>query len=695
MVRDGDHPPLRGDVAEQVAGWWSEAEVAVQAGQIPRARRFLRWVLACYPDDEEAWMWLARLAATPKEQMAYLRRAYAFHPHSKRVQNALRQARTWQLESAVGELRPGVAGLCCLPDDRYPGDGSASAEDETSRQAGSSRRPLGLASSGRSKGDSGGGGTAAGATQTSASAGTASAARSKGGRQGPRSRKAETPARHRSIRQAGQRTGVDPAAWLAFLLPLLVYLLTACSTVYNLDSAEFSAAVHVLGIVRATGYPLYLVLGKIFTTLLPAGDVGFRLNAMSAICAAGTVALLYQLLRRLTQQRAVALAASLLFGFSYYFWTQAVVAEVYTLHTLLMVSLLLVLLRWEESRSDALLAAFGLLFGLSFGNHMSTLLLLPAFGVFLLAVAGKELFHPKRLAALLFPFVAGLGIYLYIPLRYLADPPFNYAGAYDATGQFIPLDLTRPANLWWLVSGQGFWQLMFDYTPVEFMEEMGQAAHRLWGSFLGLGLVPGILGAWVQARRRSRHFILFGLIFAANLAFFVNYRVVDKTTMFVPVYLIWAIWIGQGYAALVEWVQGWRQVDRQSSPVWVWGLVVLMVLPLFVNWPLVNVQNDTRARDMAQAALSEAGPQAIIFGWWTSAPPIHYLQMVEDQRPDVLVINRFLIGAEEMYALIDRSLGYRPVYVMELDEGLIGAYRSVPVGPMFELTPRTLAGVEP
>jgi hypothetical protein len=122
---------------------------------------------------------------------------------------------------------------------------------------------------------------------------------------------------------------------------------------------------------------------------------------------------------------------------------------------------------------------------------------------------------------------------------------------------------------------------------------------------------------------------------------------------------------------------------------------VLMVVPLFVNWPLVNVHNDTRARDLAQAALSEAGPQAIIFGWWTSAPSIHYLQMVENQRPDVLVINRFLIGADDMYALIDRSLGQRPVYVMELDEGLIGAYQPEPIGPMFELTPRKLAGVEP
>jgi hypothetical protein len=209
VVREGGHAPLRGDVAEQVTGWWHEAEAAVQAGQVPRARRFLRWVLACDPDDEEAWLWLARLATTPQEQLAYLRRAYAFHPHSKRVQSALRQARSWQLKSTVGELRPGVAGLCCLPDDRYPSDEDAPSGEETSRQAGSSRRPLGLDSQGGSKQDSGRGGTAGGARQTSTPAETASSVRSRGRRPESRPQKAEVPSRRRSIRQAGRSSPIS------------------------------------------------------------------------------------------------------------------------------------------------------------------------------------------------------------------------------------------------------------------------------------------------------------------------------------------------------------------------------------------------------------------------------------------------------------------------------------------------------
>lgn len=632
-------------VEKQIALWWQEADAAVRTNQMPRARRFLRWILSSCPEDEEAWLWLARLAPSQEERLSCLRRAYAFHQDSSRVQAALRLARKEQLESWVGDLRAGGSSSTCLPDRRYNCDGDAPCQKTDSRSL-----------------------THASITALES--------------------------------QAGPRPGLaalsrtDLAAWGAFLIPLLVYLLTTCSTVYNLDSAEFSAAVHALGIVRATGYPLYLLLGKVFTVLLPVGDIGFRLNVMSAVCAAGTVALLYRLLLRLTQQRAASLAASLLFAFSYYFWSQAVIAEVYTLHTLFMAALLVLLLRWQATRSDELLAVIGLVLGLSFGNHMSTILLIPGAGVFLLIVAGKELLHPKRIFLLAAPFVLGLGIYAYLPLRYLAQPEFNYAGYYDASGHFVPLDMTRVENIWWLVSGQGFQQLMFDYAPTELVDEVREVALHLWGSFLGIGLLPGVLGIWVQVRRRPKHFILFGLIFVANLVFFASYRVIDKSVMFIPVFLIWAVWIGEGYAWLIRWVQGWRKVERPRSPVWTWGLTALAVMVLAVNWSLVDVRTDTRARDRAEAILSSAGSDAIVFGWWASAPPMHYLQVVEDQRSDVLVINRFLIGAEDMYSLIDNSLGQRPVYAVELDEGLVGAYNVVSVGPMFELTPREMAGTE-
>jgi hypothetical protein len=112
-----------GNGAQQLATWWHEAEAAARAGQLPRARRFLRWILACYPEDEEAWLWLARLASSHDARLAYLRQAYAFHPDSTRVRAALRSARSEQLESAVGDLRGGHSVLHCVPGDHRGGDG--------------------------------------------------------------------------------------------------------------------------------------------------------------------------------------------------------------------------------------------------------------------------------------------------------------------------------------------------------------------------------------------------------------------------------------------------------------------------------------------------------------------------------------------------------------------------------------------
>ena len=113
-----------GNGAQQIAAWWQEAEVAASSSRLPRARRFLRWILACCPEDEEAWLWLARLASSQDARLIYLRQAYAFHPNSLRVQAALRKARGEQLELAVGDLRRGPSLLRCLPDERRNSNGN-------------------------------------------------------------------------------------------------------------------------------------------------------------------------------------------------------------------------------------------------------------------------------------------------------------------------------------------------------------------------------------------------------------------------------------------------------------------------------------------------------------------------------------------------------------------------------------------
>jgi len=123
------HPAAEPQTSQQVALWWDEAEEAMRNNHVPRARRFLRWILAVQPDDEEAWLRLAQLASDPRAKTAYLRQALTFHPSSQRTTLALREAWAEQLESSARRLSPRPAVLRCLPDQRGRGFDGHSPSD--------------------------------------------------------------------------------------------------------------------------------------------------------------------------------------------------------------------------------------------------------------------------------------------------------------------------------------------------------------------------------------------------------------------------------------------------------------------------------------------------------------------------------------------------------------------------------------
>ena len=90
---------------------------------------------------------------------------------------------------------------------------------------------------------------------------------------------------------------IDWRGIASFGLPFMVYLLTLAPTIYNLDSAELTTAAYTGGLMRSTGYPLYLTLGH-FWSKIPLGDVGYRMNLLSAIFGALTIFLGERILRR-------------------------------------------------------------------------------------------------------------------------------------------------------------------------------------------------------------------------------------------------------------------------------------------------------------------------------------------------------------------------------------------------------------
>ena len=112
----------------------------------------------------------------------------------------------------------------------------------------------------------------------------------------------------------------------------------ACRTIYVGDSGELVAAVHTLGIPHPSGYPLYVLLGKLWTVLVPVGNIALRMSLFSAFFGAAAAAGLYWLGLMLGLSRWSCLFASLVLACSPSFWSQANIQRVYSLNAFFLVS---------------------------------------------------------------------------------------------------------------------------------------------------------------------------------------------------------------------------------------------------------------------------------------------------------------------------------------------------------------------
>ena len=190
----------------------------------------------------------------------------------------------------------------------------------------------------------------------------------------------------RTARSQGDRADTLAAISL-FLVTLGLYLSTLAPSVATIfdDSLELQLACHQLAIIHPTGYPLYALLGKLFT-FLPFRDVAYRVNLLSAVAAAWAVTLVYLGLRAIARRRLVAALGALALAVSPAFWSQAVIAEVYALNAAFTALAILSVLRWAESpgtnRSWLLLMALAM--GLGLAHHRMIVLMAPALVVFIL-----------------------------------------------------------------------------------------------------------------------------------------------------------------------------------------------------------------------------------------------------------------------------------------------------------------------
>jgi hypothetical protein len=482
--------------------------------------------------------------------------------------------------------------------------------------------------------------------------------------------------RHPAV-SARSSTRRDAAMCLALALgALALYMATLLPGVGSGDTAEFQRVAPTLSVAHPTGYPLYTMLGWLWSQLPLGRTPAWRMNLFSACTAALAIGTLFLAARALGQTRAIAAAAALALAASLTFWSQATIAEVYALAALIQALLILALLRWRPLSSQARpgwpLWPAGLLLGLGLAHHRTIVLMLPGALLFIglqawslksgsageiqasthrsQAQSFKSQLWRAALAAL-----AGCLLYLYLPLR---APQWI-----DSPQSFMEYVAGSSALSVWLAADAP-WRVAWEH-----LRELAQ--RLIWPQFFPIGALLAILGGIGLWRRDRAAAALLIIGYALSLLFCTLFFVQDVEVFMISAHLIAALLLGEGAMLLLKLTNDVRgttkQPGRWSSILGRWSLVSLaLLIPalLFIrNLGPIRAANTAANEAIARSILAQPLPAgALLIVDWEAVEGLRYLQTIEGLRPDLEVrpLNAD-VARQDAEAALARG---RPVYLL-------------------------------
>lgn len=379
----------------------------------------------------------------------------------------------------------------------------------------------------------------------------------------------------------------------ATLLTLYVRTLGP-SAGYSSDASKFGYLGWVLGTAHPPGYPLYTMLTAVWMRVVPVGELAWRVNLLSALCGVATCVVLHGALRLVGVGRVTAAAGAVAIGLTQAFWTQSVIAEVYTLNALFIAGTLLGLLAYERSRSDGWLVVALLVYEASFAHHTSGVLLLPGLLVYLAWRRALFLFRPRYLALFLLMGIAVLASYGYL-----------YWRSTDPSTPYVEAEVTNLSSLVATITGGHYTGGMFAVPHGQLLEERLPDAWSRLLTQLGWVLPLTIYGLMRLTRRLPLVGVVTVLWAALEFAFAVSYTVFDWYTFLFPSWLLMGVWTAVGLDGLV------RGLTHRWTP----AACLAVLLPvglLLVNHDHVDRSGDV-STDEVRAAIQAVTDDSVIF----------------------------------------------------------------------------------
>lgn len=499
-------------------------------------------------------------------------------------------------------------------------------------------------------------------------------------------------------------------ASLVALAGFALYLRTLVPGLLGGDSGEFQTLTYLLGHTHPTGYPVYLFLAHPFQHL-PIRDGAYRANAFSALMGGITLGALYLAARTLTRHRGLALTLTIAFALSPTFWSQALIAEVYTPAAAFFTAILALLLHWERTRTTSFLLAAGFLGGWSLGVHMTVALLAPAVLLLLWGKARQPRPWAMAAGAAILGLLMTLALFWWIDARQSPADYFRLVVEPSASAWGLsPQDVDEPwerLRFHWTAQQFRPYMLQFHPLPEQARWYFRHLPQELGWPILGLAL----WGFVALARHHSLRAAFLGLALLTQWLFTLTYTIWDLYVFLIPGYILIVLLAAAGADALVH-----RGVILQVPQK---GVVLLLVLLLLAgslqhaprvrhaitqggppSFPFEEYPTyDARLPERVRPLIADLPSGAILLTDWDMLWPYAYIAYVEMDRRDVRFIetrprdDRPEI-ADSLIHYIRSHLSDHPVFISTRDRELREkGFRLIPTrvggARLYKITRRT------
>jgi hypothetical protein len=458
-----------------------------------------------------------------------------------------------------------------------------------------------------------------------------------------------------------------------------VYVTTLAPSVSFWDSGEYITCSWVAGIPHPPGVPFFVLLGRVSTLLFSfIPSIAARVNLMCAIAGTVTIGLVARLIQRWSVRlkfepwlyRPISVAGALMAAFSYTVWRNNNSTETYAMAALLSLLILWVFDLWIERRllgkpAGRQLLLTGYLMTLAIGNHLSALIVtLPIVAMYVLYAVRKKAFEwksPGFLVMFMGFMILAFSIHLYMPLRAIQNPEINETNPSVWT-EFKEAIERKQYGQVSILSRKGPFQdqlgLFAEYLswqigrPEAWTEAMGTPGGAVW-AFLWMGMAAlAVNGLIVLGKRRRDLLVLVGLTFVmASFAFvvYLNFKtgpegtslgeVRERDYFFGASFIFFAVLSMLGLGSLFASAKG--RILKNAA----WGMVVLPVISLGMNWHRCDRSGDYAARDYGINLLHSCPENAVIItNGDNDTFPLWFAQGVLGVRRDVIISNLSLMN---------------------------------------------------